>query len=117
MKFIADEGIDFPIVAELRIRSHDVLYIAEETPGLDDEFVLKKAFDEKRLLITQDKDFGELVFRLKHQHCGIILLRLEGIKPKEKAKIVSDVIEKHAPELLDSFSVIQPEIVRIRKDI
>ena len=59
MKFFADECCDTGMVASLRTEGHDVLYILEEEPGLRDELVLQKAYDQRRILLTEDKDFGE----------------------------------------------------------
>jgi len=92
-----------------------VVYILETNQGIDDEFILAKANADKRILLTQDKDFGELIFRLKNAHHGVILIRLEGYKPAEKAEIVLNAIGKHSNELINSFTVIQPNAIRIRK--
>lgn len=62
MKFVADEGVDAPIVKRLRENGHDAFYIAESDRGISDEEVLEIANAESRILITRDKDFGELVF-------------------------------------------------------
>ena len=68
-----------PKVAEwLKENVHDVFSICDKARGLDDEKVLKIANDENYILITNDKDFSELVFRLKKPHKGIVLLRLEN---------------------------------------
>jgi len=115
MKFLADEGIDAPIVREMRTAGYDVYYIAEEEAGVEDDYILKKANEEKRILITKDKDFGELVFRLKQIHAGVILARLEGIKPKTKAKFILKAILDHENILENAFTIIQPGIVRVRK--
>jgi predicted nuclease of predicted toxin-antitoxin system len=64
LKFVADEGVEKEIVLALR-HSYDVIYIAEVSPSIPDEAILQKASEENRILITLDKDFGELVFRLK----------------------------------------------------
>ena len=63
MNFLADESVDRPIVDSLRQRGHDVLYVAEMEPGISDDAVLDLANQEGALLLTADKDFGELVFR------------------------------------------------------
>ena len=63
MNLLADEGVDRQIVNRLRREGHDILYIAEMEPGMPDEAVLESANRESRLLLTADKDFGELVFR------------------------------------------------------
>jgi predicted nuclease of predicted toxin-antitoxin system len=115
MNLLADEGIDKPIVDILRINGFDVVYILETNRGADDEVILAMANDDKRLLLTQDKDFGELVFRLKNVHYGVILIRLEGYKPALKAEIVLKALVKHKDELINSFTVIQPNAIRIRK--
>ena len=86
MNFLVDEGVDAPIVYALREEGHDVLYIAELDPGIDDEVILEQARREERILVTLDKDFGELVYRLKKIHAGVILVRLHGLKPTTKAE-------------------------------
>ena len=70
MKFIADECCDTGIVISLRREGHDVFYVLEEEPGLRDEVVLQRAYVERRTLLTEDKDFGELVFRLRKPAAG-----------------------------------------------
>ncbi|MFK7925783.1 MAG: DUF5615 family PIN-like protein [Bacteroidia bacterium] len=116
MKFVADEGVDAPIVKHLRQNNHDVFYIAESERGISDDEVLEIANKESRVLITRDKDFGELVYRMNRLHSGVVLIRLEGLKPQEKAIIVHKVIDKYQEELATAFTVIQPNLVRIRSD-
>ena len=115
MKFLADEGVDAPIVKALKEEGFHVFYIAEEDPGIEDEAILQKAQAEELTLITRDKDFGELVYHLGKLHSGVILIRLAGIKPKTKAEIILSVIRSNLDFLNTSFIVIQPGIVRIRQ--
>jgi len=115
MKFLADEGIDLPIVETLRNSGYDVYYIAESAVGILDTAILKKSNDENRILMTRDKDFGELAFRDKMVHSGIILNRLHELSAENKARIVLKVIEDYQSELIGSFTVIQPNKIRIRK--
>ncbi len=114
MKLLADEGVDRPIVDRLRQAGHDVLYVAEMDPNVSDDQVLVLANDHEALLVTADKDFGELVFRLRRIHGGVVLLRLAGLAPTTKAQLVSDAIEKHSIAMLDAFTVISAGMVRIR---
>lgn len=79
MKLVADEGVDSAIVDRLRRDGHQVVYIAEFEPGLDDEHVLALATEDEALLITPDKDSGELVFRLRRVTSGVVLVRLVGL--------------------------------------
>ena len=115
MNLLADEGVDKPIVDALRNNGFDVVYILETNRGADDEVILAMANTDKRLLLTQDKDFGELVFRLKKIHYRVILIRLEGYTPTSKADIVINMLIKYQDELIRSFTVIQPNAIRIRK--
>jgi len=113
--FIADEGIDKHLVDALRSSKFSVLYIAEEYPGIDDEQVLEISNQNKSLLLTADKDFGELVFRQKLIHHGVMLIRLFGIDSEGKASIVVKTIQKHLPDLEENFSVLTKDSLRIRK--
>jgi predicted nuclease of predicted toxin-antitoxin system len=115
MNLIADEGVDKPIVDALRNAGFDVVYILETNQGADDQLVLDIANNKKRILLTQDKDFGELVFRLKNAHFGVVLIRLNGYSSLDKAAIILKFILKYQTELYKSFTVIQPNAIRIRK--
>jgi predicted nuclease of predicted toxin-antitoxin system len=115
MILVADESVDRPIVERLRQDGHDTTYVAELAPSISDDDVLKQANSRSALLLTEDKDFGELVHRLGRVHAGIVLIRLAGLAPSAKADIVAKVIQDHAGELQGAFTVISPGAVRIRK--
>lgn len=115
MNLLADEGVDHPIVEQLRQEGHTVFYIAEMEPGIDDNVILAKANTSHALLITIDKDFGELVFRQGLVHAGVILVRLAGLLATTKAQIVASVLRERGTEMVNAFSVISPGAVRIRK--
>lgn len=115
MKILADESVDVDIVTRLRLDRHDVGYVAEMNPGIMDEEVLILASEESTLLLTADKDFGELIFRQGYVKRGIVLYRLFGLSRTEKAEIISLAIAEHGDDLLKSFSVITEKAVRIRK--
>jgi predicted nuclease of predicted toxin-antitoxin system len=115
MNFMADENVDRQIVERLRQDGHDVLYVAEMEPGISDDEVLKRANDSQSLLLTVDKDFGELVYRLRKLHNGVVLIRLGDLSPNKKAEIVSHAISQNQSSLENSFSVISPGQLRIRQ--
>jgi predicted nuclease of predicted toxin-antitoxin system len=115
VNFLADESVDRPIVDSLRQRGHDVLYVAEMEPGISDDAVLDLANREGALLLTGDKDFGELVFRLGRFAPGVILLRLAGLSARSKGEVVAAAITQHIEELSRAFVVITPATVRIRR--
>jgi len=77
LRFLADECCDTGLVASLREDGHDVLYVLERKPGVSDDEVLLEAYNEERIMVTEDKDFGELVYRLKKPSKGIILIRMD----------------------------------------
>lgn len=114
MRFLADEGVDRSIVTGLRNLSYDVFYVIEEIRSLDDATLLNIATKEERILITRDKDFGELVFRLNKVHAGVILIRLEGYTTEERGEMVCHIIRQYADQLPNGFIVIQKGIIRIR---
>lgn len=75
MRFFADECCDADTVRALRDDDHDVLYVTETMPGALDSQILDRAYAENRILITEDKDFGELIYRLRRPAREVILLR------------------------------------------
>jgi predicted nuclease of predicted toxin-antitoxin system len=91
--------------------------MAETARSLPDDFVLKSALQRKALLVTDDKDFGEMVFLRKKDSAGVLLIRLEGLSAKTKADMVSRVVHRHGEELLGAFSVVSHNNVRIRRRI
>jgi predicted nuclease of predicted toxin-antitoxin system len=115
MNLLADEDVDGPIVERLRRDGHTVLYIAEMEPGTADEEILRRANAKMSLLVTADKDFGEMAFRHNLLSTGgIVLIRLAGLSPEGKAEVVSRVFRDRGRELPQAFSVISPGRVRIR---
>lgn len=114
MRLLADEGVDFPIVKHLRHEGHDVLSILEMDPGIEDNKVLSHAADEDRIVLTSDKDFGDLVIHQDSRVSGVILLRLAGLSPTQKAQLVTDIIAEKARDLRGHFTVVGPEKIRMR---
>lgn len=115
MKLFADEGIELQVVEQLRRDGHDVLYVAEMSPSISDSEALSLANTHHAVLLTADKDFGELVFRLGQIHSGVILLRLAGAPLDEKAIAVSNLLNTHPQQVVGSFTVISRGLVRIRR--
>ncbi len=115
MRIAADENVDKQIVDRLRVDGHDVLYIAELDPGIDDDAVLVKSRESHAVLLTADKDFGELVFRQRLLHSGVLLIRLTGLEAETKAEVVAKAFEQHADELKLGFAVLSKRSLRLRK--
>ncbi|NPV80506.1 MAG: DUF5615 family PIN-like protein [Firmicutes bacterium] len=112
MRFLVDECVG-PVVAKwLREHHHDVFSVYEEARGSEDEAILKKAVDSDRILITNDKDFGSLVFREGKKHSGVILLRLEDERAANKIAVLRSLIERYAQRLDGNFVVATETAVR-----
>jgi predicted nuclease of predicted toxin-antitoxin system len=117
MILVADEGVERQIVERLRREGHQVRYEAEDRGGAPDESVLADAASGAAMLVTTDKDFGELVFRLRKASHGVILLRLAGLSNELKAELVASAIALHKDEMPGAFVVIEPGSVRIRRAV
>ncbi len=117
MTFVADENIDRQIVEKLRSHRHSVIYIIELERAIKDEQVLELSRRQDAVLLTADKDFGELVFRQRLIHSGILLVHLQGLPSSEKADIVERVVRSHSLELKSAFAVISKHSIRIRRPI
>ena len=117
MRFLADEGVDGPIVERLRAEGHDVAYVAEMNPGLPDDAVLTISLEKGAILVTTDRDFGELVFRQGRLHAGVLLVRLVGLPAGTKAALVAAEVRQHAAELSGAFCVLSPGAFRVRRRV
>jgi predicted nuclease of predicted toxin-antitoxin system len=100
MRFLADECCDAGLVDVLRNDGHSVLYAIESLRGVTDDEILTCAFSENRVLLTEDKDFGELVYRLRRPARGIVLLRFDVADRALKIPRLRYLLEQEAERLL-----------------
>jgi predicted nuclease of predicted toxin-antitoxin system len=119
MKFLFDQNIERRLAALLKNLGHNVKIVSVDyPPGILDDEVLAHAFKEKRILLTNDRsDFGELIFRYHHSHCGVILfrrMRSGDINTKQRRLLF--VLEQYKNHF-DQFVVVTPERVKIRKTV
>jgi predicted nuclease of predicted toxin-antitoxin system len=115
MRFLFDQSADFRLIPPLIALNHDVRAISREYPaGLPDEEVLALATGDQRILITADRDFGELVFRKRLQQTGIILMRLPGASLETKLTRLTYVLTHYSAQL-DQFIVVTDRGVRVRR--
>lgn len=114
MNFVADECCDALMVAGLRAAGHDVVYIQEISAGTNDQSVLALATAQERILITEDKDFGELVVRLRLPAFGIILLRMDPADSDSKLSRMNDILQTDADRLAGHFVVVDAVKARFR---
>jgi predicted nuclease of predicted toxin-antitoxin system len=114
MRLLLDENMPGTVIADLRNRGHDVLSVKESMRGMDDPDILAQAQAESRVVVTQDKDFGELAFRIGlPATCGVILLRLAGDDPDMDNRRMVAVVESRT-DWSGAFAVATEKRVRVR---
>ena len=115
MRFLVDECTGPAVVRWLREQEHDVFSVYEQARGVDDDEVLKKAVEENRILITNDKDSGEKVYRERKLHRGVILLRLEDERTTSKIDVLQRLLRDYTGRLADHFVVVTETTVRFAR--
>lgn len=113
LKFMVDVGVGKKVERWLREAGYDVAAVREINPRAGDREILKLAFEDSRIVLTMDKDFGELVYRLGKAHAGVLVLRMEDADGDEKTNIVKDILLQHADKLEGSFCVYKDGTLRI----
>ena len=113
MKILADENIPKLVVIALRERGHDVAWGSEGSRGVRDTEVLARSVTEQRLLITFDKDFGELVWKYGQKaSCGVLLFRIGLLSPEDAAQTIVNIIEGR-DDWQGHFSVVDDTQIRM----
>jgi len=117
MKLVADESVDFSIIRKLRKKEFEVISILEDYSGISDMEVMRLAVINNCLLITEDKDFGELTYRLKHKHRGVLLIRLNDVDRQDRIIIAVETIGNYFEKIGNSFAVLNKQGLRIKSTI
>jgi len=115
MRFLVDECSGPKLAAWLRDRQHEVFSVFDEARGMVDDAIIEKANDEEWILITNDKDFGEKVYRERHPHKGIVFMRLEDERAANKIAVIKSLLENYADQLPDKFVVVTEKRVRFAR--
>jgi predicted nuclease of predicted toxin-antitoxin system len=113
MRLLADESCDFRIVRALRAAGHDVLAVVEVAPGADDATVIELAVRERRVFVTEDRDFGQLVYAASKPTYGVILLRFPSSARAALPGILTEFLMNYGDKLEDRFVVLQPGRIRL----
>lgn len=114
MKFIVDASTGTAVATFLLSLGHDVVSVAGEMPMADDATILEKAKLEQRVVITNDKDFGELVFRSRRASQGVVLIRLKDESSANRIRAIKAVLDKCSNRIENHFSVVTETEIRIR---
>jgi predicted nuclease of predicted toxin-antitoxin system len=117
LKFLADESCDFAVVRCLRAAGFDVEAIMEIASGESDANIIKMAVASGRILITEDRDFGDLVYAHQQEHGGITLIRYPSTARKNMAEVIRDLVLQKGETLAGCFMVVSPHKIGIRNKI
>ena len=115
LRFLADESCDFAVVRALRAEGHDVFAASETTRRSDDRELIAQSARENRILITEDKDFGWLVFVSHADSAGVILIRFPGNARATLVQTVNQLVREQGEQLPGAFVVVQPGHIRISR--
>lgn len=116
IRFIVDECTGSNVASWLELEGYQVLSIYDRMRGLKDSEILKIARNENWVIITNDKDFGDMVFKEKLSHHGIILLRLDNERSENKIEVLGKLFEFHIDELMENFVVVTEKALRVIKN-
>jgi predicted nuclease of predicted toxin-antitoxin system len=115
MRFLVDECVGPAVADWLRQQGYEIFSVFDEARGLDDGGIIQKAFAENWVLITTDKDFGEKIYRERHLHHGVILLRLDDERYLTKIAVIRSLIDHYSEHLVDNYLVATEQRVRFAK--
>lgn len=101
------------MVRALRLAGHDVLAVTEVSPGSEDQVVIDLSVHESRIPLTEDKDFGQLVYASGRPATGVLFIRFPGKARETLCRVVLDLVRKKGDQMIGRFVVVQPGRIRI----
>lgn len=114
LRFLVDVNVGQAVASWLQTEGYDALSVRDIDPRMDDRNVLALAVREGRVVITMDRDFGELVHHYGKGHAGVLLLRLGDAQSSEKVEAVRQIVQYHSDELVGHFCVYRGGRLRVR---
>ena len=115
LKFLVDVGVGKKVEEYLLVNGYDTKAVRSIDQRMPDQEIIRLAALEKRIVITMDKDFGELVYHSGMDNSGILLLRLEDATGSEKQQVIAKILAKYADNMKNNFCVYQNKKFRFRK--
>ncbi len=115
MRFLADECCDFIFVKVLRAEGHDVLLVGEQNRGAEDTNVIDLALRDERILLTEDKDFGQLVYAHGQRTLGVIFFRYPTSARQQIANDLVRLVRQQGEKLIGAFVTVQIGRIRISR--
>lgn len=114
MKFLVDVGVGKKVETWLKGYGFDVLSVRDVDSRAKDLQILRWAVDQQRMIITMDKDFGELVYNTGMHHAGVVILRLEDADSDTKVEVIKKILAEYYDKIKSHFCVFQDGRLRIR---
>lgn len=115
IRFIVDVNLGNGVEKYLESLGYDVLTVRSVNPSMEDKQIVEIACREERIILTLDKDFGDLVYKSGMNHKGILILRIEDWSLKNKKDVLDWILNQHIEELQNAFSIYHKGVLRIRK--
>lgn len=116
MKFLANENFPLPSIRVLRNAGFKVLSVSELSPGISDPEVIQQAISSNAIILTFDKDYGEIIFKHAFQNPpSVVFFRFKGETPESAGLLLVDLINQEKIYLDNIFTVIEKENIRQRK--
>lgn len=116
LKFLIDVGVSKKVEEWFLKNGYDMKAVRDINPKMEDAKILSIAVSESRMVVTMDKDFGELIHNSGLPHSGVLLLRLEDATSDEKVKIIKMILTEYSDRLKNNFCVFQHGSLRIKKE-
>ena len=117
LKFLVDVGVGRQVEHYLQTQGYDIKTVRAIDNKMLDTEIIRLAVKENRMIITMDKDFGELVYHCGMDHCGVLLLRLEEATSAEKVQVVDDILANYSTQIYHCFCVFQNDKLRIKRTV
>ena len=115
MRFLVDECTGSKVAEWLRVENYEVFSVFDQARGTTDDAILTKVFTENWILITNDKDFGEMIFREQRTHHGVIFMRLNDERTANKIEVLRRLLENYSEKLPEQFVVVTETKVRFAR--
>jgi predicted nuclease of predicted toxin-antitoxin system len=115
LRLLLDHNVGRGVALALRQAGLDVLFVGDIDPHIPDAAILRWAVHEQRLIVTQDLDFGTLVYHSRHPHAGVLLLRMASSHRDERTDAILWIIEHYGSQLPGKFTVFESGRLRIRE--
>ena len=114
LRFLVDVNVGIAVAGSLRDSGHDVTFAGDVNCRMPDTDMLSLAYSERRIILTMDTDFGELVYHSRQPHAGVLILRMPGANRDEKIRVVQEIVSRYGDQLPSRFCVYRQGRLRIR---